>query len=99
MRAVWAAGSEELLREVTASAADAMSITVLLCDDHPTSSQGLGALLGDEADDIEVVGIATGGAGASSWLSKSRDATEVADGVPDGLDIVSPAANCDGAPA
>jgi DNA-binding NarL/FixJ family response regulator len=37
-----------------------MPIAVLLCDDHPTFARGLGSLLDREADDIQVVGIATG---------------------------------------
>lgn len=36
-----------------------MTIAVLLCDDHPTFARGLGALLDSEADDIEVVAVAT----------------------------------------
>lgn len=50
--------SAQLLHEAPALD-EAMTIAVLLCDDHPTFAEGLGRLLADEAGDIEVVGVAT----------------------------------------
>jgi len=60
------------LMHVAPALDDDMTIAVLLCDDHPTFAKGLGPLLTDEGSDIEVVGIATGGAEAERMVRELR---------------------------
>ena len=63
--------SVQLMHEAPALDDD-MTIAVLLCDDHPTFAKGLAPLLADEGDDIEVVGVATGGAEAERLVRELR---------------------------